>query len=205
MSERRPQEGKEPRTGDELYEFEWPDDAKEMRAAEREEQAKQALVRPAPRVLSALVLGIATVMLFILVVSVVGGAVTLLIQVAAVVVAGAVLFALPVAWMLDRVSRGWPRGLPELAFTVLGIATGAGWTWVFLSVFPGTLADDQGAFEQFRTYSAVFMGTAVATAFVLTRAVLESFRRVPKAVYAVAAILAVLTLMSITSLFTLAG
>jgi hypothetical protein len=190
-------------SGEDPYEIEWPDDAKELRAAEREEAAKRALVRPAPLLLSAVAIGITTVMVFILPISLLGGALGFWVAVAAPVTIAGLVLALPPALLLQRVSRTWRRGFPELAFVVLGVAIGAGWTWVFITLLASQLFSDPTQMPPVRVQAAIFMGTAVASAFVGARAFAESFSRVPKAVYGMSAVLGVLVLASVATYFVL--
>lgn len=184
---------------DDPYEFDWPDDAKEERAAQRATEAKRAAVKPAPLLLSAVVIGIGVVLLFILPIAVVAGALTVWIAMAAPVVLGGLVLALLPALLLQRATLTWRRGLPEIAFLVLGVALGAGWSWVFITLFDGPSA--------FRVRAAVFMGTAVAAAFFAARAWAEPFRRFPRYVYSLAGVIALLTVASIANfiLFNLNG
>jgi len=183
---------------DDPYEFEWPDDAKEERAAEREKATKQAAVKPAPLLLSAFSIGTAVVLGFILPVAVVAGALTFWIAVAAPVVLGGLVVAFLPAVLLQRVSATWRRGLPEIAFIALGFVIGAGWTWLVMVMFN---APEPGIVR-----AAVFMGTAVAAAFYAARAWAEPFRQFPRYVYALSAIIGIATLASIANyvLFQLA-
>lgn len=174
---------------DDPYEFDWPDDAKEARAAERAEEAKRSEVRLAPLYLSAIVIGTGTVLAFILPVAVVAGALTFFVAVAAPVVIGGLVVAFLPAVLLQRVTATWRRGLPEIAFLVLGLIIGAGWTWLVMTMFDAEPPD--------RVRAAVFMGTAVAASFFAARAWAEPFRAVPRAVYSIAVLIAVITLASI--------
>lgn len=176
---------------DDPYEFDWPDDAKAERAAERAAAAERAYVKPAPLLLSAITIGIGFVLLFILPVSLVAGALTFFIAMAAPVVIGGLVLALLPAYLLQRASRGWRRGLPEVAFLVLGFALGMGWTWVIMSLFNAPSQDIVRA--------AVFMGTAVAAAFFAARAWAEPFRLQPKLVYIASGMIALLTVASIVN------
>src|SRR6187431_165198 len=89
---------------DDPYEFEWPDDAKEERAAERAAETKKAEVNPAPRLLTALVLGIGVVLVFIFPVALVAGAIGFWIAVAAPVIVGGIVLGLLPAVLLERVA-----------------------------------------------------------------------------------------------------
>ena len=170
------------------YEFDWPDDAKEARAAERAKAAATADVKPAPLILSALVIGIGTVLLFILPVTVVAGALNVWIAMAAPVVIGGLLALIP-AVLLQRVTLNWRKGLTEIAFIAVGFLVGWGWSWLIITAFEGPSA--------FRVRAAVFMGTAVAAAYVAARTWAEPFRRFPKYVYIVAGLIALLTVSSV--------
>jgi len=176
---------------DDPYEFDWPDDAKEERAAERAAASAKAAVPPAPLLLSAIVLGITTVLAFLLPVSLVAGALNFFIAMVAPIVFGALVLALLPAWLLQRVSVTWPRGLPELAFIVVGFIIGICWTWLFMTVFdaPGPA----------RIRGSVFMGTAVAAAYFAARAWAEPFSRNRRVVRSLAAVIVVLTLASIAN------
>jgi hypothetical protein len=176
---------------DDPYEFDWPDDAKEQRAAERAAAAERVYVKPAPLLLSAVTIGIGTVLLFILPVALVAGAITFFIAIAAPVVIGGLVVALLPAYLLQRVSGNWRRGLPEIAFLVLGFAIGMGWTWVIMQLFNAPAQDIPRA--------AVFMGTAVAAAFFAARAWAEPFRLQAKLVYVAAGLIALLTIASIVN------
>jgi len=176
---------------DDPYEFDWPDDAKEERAAARAAAAERAYVKPAPLLLSAVVIGIGMVLLFVLPISVVAGALTFFIAIAAPIVIGGLVLALLPAYLLHVASRGWRRGLPEVAFLVLGFAIGMGWTWVIMTLFNAPSQDVPRA--------SVFMGTAVAAAFFAARAWAEPFRRMPRYVYTAAGLIALLTVSSIAN------
>src|SRR5690606_31219641 len=138
-------------SGEDPYEINWPDDAKEMRAAERERAAQRASTRPAPRYLTAIVLGLSIVLGFIAPVAFVIGAPGILIGFAAPVVFAGLIVAFPAAALLERVSRRWRTGLPELAFLVLGIAIGYGWTHFLISLAPSDLFESAAEFEFVRS------------------------------------------------------
>jgi len=176
---------------DDPYEFDWPDDAKDERAAERAAASAKAAVAPAPLLLSAIVLGLLTVLGFLLPVALVAGSLNFFIAMAAPIVIGGLTLALLPAWLLERVSVTWPRGLPELAFIVVGFIIGTCWSWLFLTVF-----DAPGAA---RIRGAVFMGTAVAAAFFAAHAWAEPFSRNRRIVRSLAAVIVVLTLASIAN------
>jgi len=176
---------------DDPYEFDWPDDAKEARAAEREQAIHKAAVQPAPVLLTAIVIGIGMVLVFILPVSIVAGALTFWIAMAAPVVLGGLVFGLLPAVLLERVSRGWRRGFPEVAFIAVGFLVGFGWTWLAVEFFDGTSA--------FGIRAAVFMGTAVAAGYLAARQWTDALRRSPRAVYTLAGLIGLLTVVSIVN------
>jgi len=175
------------------YEFDWPDDAKEERAAQRAAEAERAYVKPAPLLLSAIVIGIGMVFAFMLPVAFVGGALPGFVAFAGYVAIAGVTVALIPALLLERVSRTWRRGLPEVAFLVLGLVIGGGWTWLLLSSVPGIGIEP--------TRGAVFMATAVAASFFSARAWAEPFRHYPRYVYTLAAVIGMLTISSFAMKF----
>jgi hypothetical protein len=176
---------------DDPYEFDWPDDAKDARAAERAAAAAKVEVKPAPLLLTALVIGIGMVLVFILPVSIVAGAITFWIAMAAPVVLGGLVLGLLPAVLLERVSRGWRRGLPEIAFVAVGFLVGFGWTWLAVAAFDGASA--------FGIRAAVFMGTAVAAGYLAARQWTDAFRLYPRYVYTLAGLIGLLTLASIVN------
>lgn len=172
------------------YEFDWPDDAKEARAAERAEAAAKADVKPAPLWLTEITVGIATVLAFIFPVTVVAGnAVPPFIELVLLVVLGGVTVGLIPALILKPIIRGWRRGLPELAAVVVGFVVGAAWTWLFLTW--------QAAPDPVRVRISVFMGTAVAAAYYVALAWSQKIRTAPRAVFATAGVIGLLTVASI--------
>jgi len=187
---------------DDPYEFDWPDDAKAQRAEEREKENQRALVKPAPLYLSAITIGIGMVLLFILPVAMVSGAGGFFIAVAAPVVIGGLVLALLPAVLLQRVSANWRRGLPEIAFLVLGFAIGTGWTWITITLLQSYLFDNPQQMPSVRAPSSIFMGTAVASAFFGARAWAEPLRRSPKVVYIAASLIGLLTILSLVANFT---
>ena len=188
--------------GDDPYEFDWPDDAKEQRAEEREQDNRRALVKPAPLYLSAITIGIGTVLAFILPVAVVSGAVGFIVAVAAPIVFGGLVLALLPAVLLQRASRGWRAGLPEIAFIVLGFAIGAAWTWIAITLVGHYYFENPDQMPSVRAPVSIFMGTAVASAFYAARAWSESFRRKPMFVYIAAGFIGLLTVLSFIANFT---
>jgi hypothetical protein len=195
MAEDR-EDGLTARPGDDPYELEWPDDSKELRAAEREQAAQRALVRPAPVVLTQLVIGIGVVFAFLLPVAIVTGAPAVLLYLAAPVAVAGLVLAFPAAWLLERVSRTWRKGLADLAFIVLGLAVGYGWTFVLLTLFQDQAFPDEVDISLIRSWMAIFMGTAVASSFAVTHAATGWFRMRPKAVYGGALVIGLLIILS---------
>ena len=176
---------------DDPYEFDWPDDAKEQRAAERAAEANRKHVKPAPLYLSAIVIGTGMVLLLILPVALVAGAISFFVAVAAPIVIGGLIVAFLPAVLLQRATATWRRGLPELAFLVLGLMIGAGWTWVVMTLFSASPPD--------RVRAATFMATAVAASLFAARAWSEPFRNFPRYVYSLAILIGVITLASIAN------
>ena len=176
---------------DDPYEFDWPDDAKAERAAEREKAAARAAVRPAPLYLSAIVIGVGTVLAFMLPIAVVTGQFAWFIAFAGpVIISGLVLGFLP-AVVLQRVTARWRRGLPEITFLVVGFLIGFGWTYLVMTLF--------NAPPQDAVRASTFMATAVAAAYYCARTWAETFRSFPKAVYSLAVSIGVLALASIAN------
>ncbi|MGC4174532.1 hypothetical protein [Demequina sp.] len=174
---------------DDPYEFDWPDDAKEERAALREAEAKKTHVNPAPLLLSAAVIGTGTVLMFVLPVSILAGSLTFFIAMTAPIVLGGLVVALLPAVLLQRASAGWRRGLPEVAFLALGFTIGMAWTWVVMTYFNAPQPDV--------VRTSVFMGTAVAAAFFAARGWAENFRHMPRYVYTAAGVIGLLVVASI--------
>ena len=188
---------------DDPYEFDWPDDDKDARAAEREAEAVKVAVNPAPRLLTAIVLGIGMVLVFILPVALVAGAIGFWIAVAAPVIVGGLLLGLLPAALLERVSRGWRRGLPEIAFIVVGFVVGLGWTWFAMTAFKEFLFPNEATMAVVRVRASVFMGTAVAAAYLAALTGTEPLRRHPKFVYGAGAIIGLLGILSVIANFAL--
>jgi hypothetical protein len=174
--------------GEDPYHIEWPDDAKEMRAVEREKRAQRAMVRPAPRYLTAIVLGVNVMLAFLLAIAVALGNIGLLPFLGLPVIVIAVLLGFPVWAILERVSRGWRSGFPELAFLVVGFAIGLLWTHAVVNIISNVFAvfedDSDAAF--FRTVAGLFMGTATASAFMAAKFWTDRLRFKPRFVYALA-------------------
>lgn len=186
---------------DDPYEFDWPDDEKDARAAERAEQAQRAEVAPAPAFLTAIVLGIGMVLVFILPVAVVAGAIGFWIAVAAPVIVGGLVLGLVPALLLERVSRGWRRGLPEIAFILVGFLVGFGWTWLAMTAFQEFLFPNEATMAVVRVRASVFMGTAVAAGYLAARSWTEPVRRHPRFVYGAGALIGLLGILSIIANF----
>lgn len=202
------QAGRGPRPGEDPTEFDWPDDAKELRQAEREADRKRAAVNPAPRVLVAYLLGTWTVLAFIGVISSFQGGLDLLIGLAAPVALVGFVAALPLGLILERLTRDRGYGIPTVAFLVVGGLVGYAWTFAVVSWMrpaieaywvAGGASYDAGYAAQFtglRQVASTFMLTAVATGFVLARTYTDRVRHFPKVVYFAAAVFGVLVLFS---------
>lgn len=190
------------------YEIEWPDDAKEMREAERAAAARRAAVKPAPRGLTALVIGLSVPLLFVLIVSVAMGDLRVFVAVVLPLVLVGSAMAFPIGLMLERATRSWRTGLPELAFLVVGIMIGAGWTWGLVTVVNTYFVDVDSAEGAafFRSVASMFMGTATASAFMAAKFWTDPLRRQPRPVYVLAVVIGVLTVVSaVTWVTTPAG
>lgn len=195
-------DGPRAKPGQDPYEIEWPDDAKEMRAAERAKAAERANVRPVPRYFAAVVIGLAVVLAFIAPVALVLGQISILVIAAAPVVIVGVVAGFPIGAMLDRVSRTWRTGLPEIAFLTVGLAVGAGWTYAVLTLFQESLFDDAGEAAWVRSVTAIFMGTATASAFMAAKFWADPLRMHPRWVYGIGLGVAVLTVLSLFTIFS---
>ncbi len=181
------------RPGDDPYELDWPDDAKEARAAERAERARKAAIKPAPRLLAAASAGIGVTLLFILPVSLVAGAPGLLVVSTLPIVLIALILGLPLLVLIERVTKPLPRGITDVVLIVVGGAIGYGLTYVMAT----WLSAGQDNLETVRSVTSIFMMTAAASGFLAAHAVADSFRMKPKAVWLVSGLLAVLTVFSV--------
>ena len=186
------------RPGDEAA-FEWPDDAKDARAQERENEAALTEKAPVGRPLAALILGILIVEMFVLAVNVPTGDITLFLQLAAPIALGGAIVALPAGYALDRVVRGMRRGVGEIAFVVMGGAIGYGLTWAGLTLLSDQFVD-VGEFTTFRAYASMFMLTATAAGFLGAYMLADKLRRYPKQVAILGTFVAALVVLSATTL-----
>ncbi|MBN2176371.1 MAG: hypothetical protein JW722_01780 [Demequinaceae bacterium] len=187
-----------PAPGEEPWEFEWPDDARELRAAEREAARKRAEVRPAPRFLTAYLVGVWTVLTFVLLVTFYEPALFLSL-VAPVALIGLVA-ALPLGFVLEAVTRRSHVGVSGLVFVLTGAVVGYFWsymivTWIYNH--DGVVFDAANSSD--RTAVAVLFMTATATAFFAARMYTDSLRRNPKSVWVAAISLFVLFVPSAVS------
>lgn len=205
--------------GEDPYEIEWPDDSAEQRAAERAQAARKAAIKPAPRLLTIACIGTGMVLAFIGIVSAMFGAFEPLVIFTWPIVAAGVLVALPIWLALDRVTRGWRAGWPEILFMAVGILIGASWTHGGLSLLmeitnvpiteteseaqaladEGVIAIFRDHFNFLRSIAGVFMATAVASGFMAARFWTERLRMRPRAVYAMTVAITVLTIASVVS------
>lgn len=182
---------------DDPYEFDWPDDAKDARAAEREAESKTSDTKPAPILLTALVLGIGMVLVFIFPVALVAGAIGLWVALAAPVIVGGLVLGLLPAWLMLRASRTWRKGVPELGFIIAGFLIGFGWTWFAMTAFQEFLFENEAAMEIFRVRASAFMGTAVAAGYLAAYSWTDSVRRHPRFVYSAAAFIGLSGVLSV--------
>jgi len=185
--------------GEDPYRIEWPDDAKELRAAERAKQAKRAAVRPAPRYLAALVLGLGVVLTFLLIIAVALGQIGLFPFLSLPVIVLAVTLAFPIWVLLERVTSRWRTGLPEIAFLVVGFMIGLSWTYAVVTIIGNTLPvfDSETDAAFFRTVAGLFMGTATASAFMAAKFWTDGLRLQPRIVYGLAAGIAVVSVLGV--------
>jgi hypothetical protein len=172
-----------------------------MRAAERAQAAKKAAVAPAPRWLTAMVIGIGVVLVFVAIVALSMGAPMIFIGFALPVIAAGALLAFPIGLLLERVSRGWRKGYPEIAFLMVGLAVGAGWTYAGISLFGLVQSSDPGQVSFVRSVAGIFMATATASAFMAAKFWTDGLRMQPRVVYSFAVIIGALALVSAYVLF----
>jgi hypothetical protein len=181
---------------DDPYEFEWPDDAKELREAEREAARGRADVRPAPRYVTAYLIGTGVVLLFI-------GGFSLMEQtpelfaslVAPIAVAGLVA-ALPLGIVLALLTRGRNLAIGVTTFLVVGGLVGYLWTYAFINwlihLYPPSTAEEAANYDGFRVAGSIFMAVAVSSAFVTAFNLTDRARNHPRAVTAGGIVLLVL-------------
>ncbi len=188
--------------GEDPYKFDWPDDAKEMRAAERETARKRAEIHPAPRLLAAYLIGTWTVLAFIAAFALVRQDPALLIGLTAPVAVVGLVAALPLGAILEVLTRRFNEGISVLVFLVVGAMVGYYWTFAVIGwilshydIAPGDAAEAAA----FKDGASLFMFTAVACAFVIARNVTDEVKMRPKAVYIALGILALLFIPSVIS------
>lgn len=190
------------------YEFDWPDDAREQRDAEREAAPGAVANRPkAPLWLAALSLGILTMLVYLVAVGAAARVPIVVVQLTLPVVLVATFAALPIGLILERFTRRARAGLAEVAFLVVGGALGYFWTfwvwqgfladYVFDNYATDFISDDPSAeIAGFRDASSLFMMTATATAFLVARMLTEGVARFRIGVYIAAGFIGALTVWS---------
>lgn len=185
--------------GDDPYEIEWPDDTKELRDAELARKEALAAIVPAPRFLTAAVLGLGIVVLFLLPVALASTQPSIFTAFfAPLAIAGLVLGG-PVLLLLDRINSRLPRAIPELLHLVLGFAVGAIWTWVIITNFQDQLFDEDGQLNVVRQIATIFVGSMGATAFLTVFLYVDKARLKRKAIFLSAILLLVALVMSIVA------
>lgn len=153
------------RPGEDPYELDWPDDAKDERAAERERARLAGETEPVSRPLTALIVGVGLTLLCILPVAVIGGQIGIFLAVAAPVALGGAVVAWPTGLLLDRLVRRMPTGVGEVAFLVMGGAIGYGLTWVGITLVNSVIYATPVEDDSFRSLASMFMLTATAVGF----------------------------------------
>jgi hypothetical protein len=194
--------GEEPRSitpSDDPYEFDWPDDAKELRAAEREAVRKRAAIRPAPRYLTAYLIGTWTVLVLIGIFTVINGMPQVFVGVVAPIAVVALVAALPLGAIIEVLTRRFNQGISVLVFLLVGASVGYYWTftltgWMYSHYTISWWETAEVAAR--RDAVSLFMMTAVACAFVLARNLTDEMKVRPKVVYIA---LAVLVLFAVPS------
>ncbi|WP_084105974.1 hypothetical protein [Demequina sp. NBRC 110056] len=187
------------RPGEDPYELEWPDDAKDQRAAEREAVAAAGAVKPVSRGLAALVIGVGLTLLCVLPLGVIGGQIGFFLAVAAPVILGGVLVAWPTGLLLDRVVRRMPTGVGEIAFVLLGGAVGYGLTWGGLTLFQEALFASAQDLEIVRSQGSIFMMTATAVGFLGAYMLADKIRPFPKQVMIIGGFIVVMFVASVAA------
>lgn len=189
--------------GDDPYEFDWPDDSKEMRAAERAKASARSVVTPAPRSLTAIVIGLTVVFLFLVPIGLVVGDMRVLTVAAAPIALAGLVLGFPLAAMLERVSRTWRTGLSEVATLLLGVATGYGWTFAFITYLPADVFGSEEDFFFIRSVSSIFMATATASAFMAAKFGTDRLRNFPQWVYGLGIAVGLIIILSVLQNFFL--
>jgi hypothetical protein len=187
-----------PGAGEDPYEFDWPDDAKETRAAEREAARKAANRPQARRILTAWALGVAVQLTFFGVVLGVAGLPRLFAVLVLPTVVVATVFALPVGILLGKASEKWRPGFGEATFLAVGMAFGFSWGWGIFTYIPELFLDDLELVENARDVASVFLLTSVGSAFFVARIATDVVRRNRLVVRIMLATIGVLSLWSLT-------
>jgi hypothetical protein len=196
---------------DDPYDFEWPDDAKELRAAEREAARKRALIKPAPRFLTAYLIGTGTVLTLVGGFSLMQQAPEFFASYVAPIAVFGLIAALPLGIILEMLTRGRNIAIGASTFLVVGGLVGYMWTSAYvgwlLDAYPPDAADVSEA-NGFRTAASVFMMVAVASAFVVAFNTTDRVKMKPRAVWIGFGVLLALfipsAIMAIQDLSTLA-
>jgi hypothetical protein len=182
--------------GEEPWEFDWPDDAKEVRQAERDAARKQAETKPAPRFFTAYLLGVWTVLAFVLLITAVGQITVLFFRlVSPIALIGLIAFVL--GYVLNLLTERLNAGIANLVFMFVGGFIGYFWSYMIVTwLFERDFGSFDEASSSDRMAIAVLFLTATATAFVLARAQTDNVRKSPKTVYIAAATLLALAIPS---------
>ena len=178
------------------YEYEWPDDGKDLRAAEREKAQKTADIKPAPRWLTAWALGVGVQLAFFAIIALVAGSIALLVQLTFPTVLVATAGALPVGLVLERITRGWRPGYGEGTFLGVGMLIGFTWTYLAIDSSPDLFVSNTESLDSTRQVASIFMLTSVGAAFFVARTATEAARFKPKMVYIGTAIIVLITAWS---------
>lgn len=181
--------------GDDPYELEWPDDAKEQRAAERAAKAKREAIKPAPRLLAATVIGLSLPILFIVPIALVAGAPALVVAVAFPIVLLGLLTGLPSFVLIEKVGARFPRGVTDVSLLIVGGGLGFGLTYVMFTYAYRNEPDIDGM----RQMVSLLMMTAVAASMMAAHGLADQFRMKPRAVWVSLAVLVLVTVASLVS------
>lgn len=188
---------------DDPYEFEWPDDAKELRAAEREVARAKAEVRPAPRALTAYVLGLGTVLLFEIAIAVAYQSPAIMLSLAPVT-AGAAVPALIIILAIDVATRRLRNEFATPIYPFVGAILGFAWTYTLIGFaydqWGGVTPEIADEADSLRTLASIVMMTATATGFFVVRVATDKARAYPKPVYIGGAVIAVMVASGVANL-----
>lgn len=189
-----------PKPGEDPWEFEWPDDAAEQREAEREAARKAAEVRPAPRFLTAYVLGTWIVLVFPLAVSLMARVPQFFVSIVAPIAIVGLVAALPLGMIVEVLTRRMKPGFVGFTFMLVGGFVGFYWTYAIMGwLISQSQFDPEVSAESLATTrmaGSLLMLAATATAFVTARNVTDRLRKSPKSVYAMAGMLLVICIPS---------